>query len=218
MTNPTKKIFVPTDDLEKHGLATSCIRVFTVPILNVLPSSIIKKMMRKSSRDASDVIASSGSTHALEVMYTHSFRKFSRWTPKGIANTFWHTVVAQPKALRNRLKITRSAIDHNISLLIKERGQQNDINPIRVLSIAGGSSRATIQVVSDLKRNGIHQDIEVITLDKDQSALDIGKQLAEDAGVSSCFNWICGNAHDVSTLVPNKRFDIVEIVGLLDYF
>ncbi len=217
MTNITSK-FVPPGDLEKHSIATSCIRIFTVPLLNTLPSHIIKKMMRRSSRDASDVIASSGSTKSLEVMYTRSFRKSSKWTLRNIANTFWHDVVSQPKALRNRLKITSSAIDHNISSLIAERAQQQDTSPIRILSIAGGASRATIQVVADLRKKGIVQEIEVITIDKDRSALTIGKQLAADAEVSSSFHWICGNARDVSTLVPNKRFDVVEIVGLLDYF
>ncbi len=209
---------VPSDKLEKHSILTLGIRIFTVPILNMLPGSFIKKIMRRSSRDASDVIASSGSTQSLEVMYKRSFQKSSKWTLKYMANTFWHTVVSQPKALRNRLKITKSAIDHNVLSIISNPSEQHATNPIRILSIAGGSSRSTIQVVADLKNNGVTHEIEVFTIDKDQAALDIGKQLAMDAGVSSNFNWICGNANRVGTLIHDKRFDIIEIVGLIDYF
>ncbi len=210
---------VPTGDLEKHGLLTSGIRLFTVPLLNALPSSVIKKMMRRSSRDASTVVARGGSTHALEAMYTRYQRRiFAKGVMRGMADAFWHHVVSQPKALRNRLKIVRNALNSSVRALLQERNSQGSTEPVRILSIAGGSSRSIIQMILDLKKEGITHEIEVVTLDKDQSALDVGEKLATDADVSSSFHWVCGNARDVQVLVPGKKFDIIEIVGLLDYF
>jgi len=32
------------------------------------------------------------------------------------------------------------------------------------------------------------------------------------------FEWVHGNASEISTIFPSRKFNIVEIVGLLDYF
>jgi len=78
--------------LKKHGLIVKAIRIFSVPIMNTLPASLIKKMMKKSSKDAATVVVSGGSTHALEAMYTRNHRKlFSRGLFQGFADYFGTT-------------------------------------------------------------------------------------------------------------------------------
>lgn len=69
----------------------------------------------------------------------------------------------------------------------------------------------------DLKAKGVERATEVRVLDKDQSALDVGARVAHEAGVSARFTWVCGAAKDVRVLLPNTQFDIIEIVGLVDY-
>lgn len=209
---------VPPGGLEKHGVLTLCMRIVTVPLLNALPSACVKMIMTSTSFDASAVVAKGGSTHALEAMYTRYQRRlFSRGLLQGLADSFWHHVVSQPKALRNRLRIVRQLVKAETTALIQTRQEQRNSEPVRVLSIAGGSSRSIIQTIVDLKAAAWEPAIEVVTIDKDQSALDVGARVAHEAGVSGHFHWLCGAARDMVTLLPDARFDIIEIVGLVDY-
>lgn len=200
-----------TDEkLESHGLLIKLVRFFTVPILNALPASLIQKMMRKSSHDAATVVAKGGSTHALEAMYTRYHRSlFSRGFLQGIADLFWHHLVSQPKALRNRLRIVQL-------LLEKEIRTRNA--PVSILSIAGGSARSLIGTLATVRSGHFPHATQVVVLDKDETALEVGERIAASVGVGDCFEWIHGNANETASLLPNRKFDIVEIVGLLDYF
>ncbi|HEY4503988.1 MAG TPA: class I SAM-dependent methyltransferase family protein [Candidatus Paceibacterota bacterium] len=174
--------------------------------------------MIKSSQDASTVVKKGGTTHALEVMYTRYDRKiFSRGYIKGIADMFWHHIVSQPKALRNRLKIVRTVLREKIIDLINNHKGSNH-RVIFVLSIAGGSSRSIIYAINDLKNCGVNHQINIVTIDKDKSALEVGMGVAKEYGLQNNFEWINGNARDIEQLLPQKKFDIIEIVGLLDYF
>lgn len=197
-------------NLEIHGVLTKAARIFTVPLLNTLPALFIQRVMRASSHDAATVVAKGGSTHALEAMYTRYHRGlFSRGFFQGIADLFWHHLVSQPKALRNRLRIVQSLLEKEIRLRAE---------PVFILSIAGGSARSLINALAKLRAEHFPYTVRVIILDKDETALEVGKRVAVSAGVSDCFKWVRGNAGDIASLVPDMRFDIVEIVGLLDYF
>lgn len=130
---------VPKGDLETHGVLTASVRVVTVPVLNALPGPVIKKMMQRTSCDASTVVAKGGSTHALEAMYTRYERRlFLRGLLQGVADAFWHHVVSQPKALRNRLRIVRQLVEAETIAAIHKRERQNCSQPVRILSVAGG--------------------------------------------------------------------------------
>lgn len=189
-------------------------------MLNAVPASLIKRAMKKTSKDAAMTVEKSGSTHALEAMYTRDHRRlFSRGFSQGVADIFWHHIVSQPKAIRNRLKIVREIIRTDIETLAQERKESGNSDPIRILSIAGGSARSIIQAVSEVKGHSPEVQIEVVVIDKDQSALNVGAKIAQEAGLSKNFTWIVGNANKVQELLPaTTKFDLVEIVGLLDYF
>jgi len=204
------RVFSERENFEIHGVLTKATRIFTVPLLNALPASFIQRVMRASSHDAATVVAKGGSTHALEAMYTRYHRGiFSRGFLQGLADMFWHHFVSQPKALRNRLRIVQQ-------LLEKEIRSRN--TPVFVLSIAGGSARSLIQTSAKLQHEHFPQQVRVTVIDKDASALDVGKRVAASAGVSGLFQWIQGDAGKIGVLFPDIQFDIVEIVGLLDYF
>jgi len=208
-----------SDKLETHSFLTKIVRLFTVPLLNSIPSSLLQGAMKKTSRDAETVVHKGGSTHALEAMYTRYHRGFfSRGIKQGISDIFWHHLVSQPKAIRNRLRIVKELLRLKASSLVEGREDQNEKIPVSILSIAGGSSRSLIHMIADMHGEGIKYPIEVITIDKDKSALDIGEKVARENSVSECFRWVVGKANEVDTLVPGKQFDVIEIVGLLDYF
>lgn len=207
------------DKLETHNFLTKFVRLFSVPLLNSIPAFLMQKTMKKTSHDAATVVHKGGSTHALEAMYTRYHRSFfSRGFIQGVSDFFWHHIVSQPKAIRNRLRIVKNNLREKSLFLIKKRERDRIDIPIAILSIAGGSSRSIIHMIADMRSEGILYPIEVVTVDKDKSALDIGLRVAKENKVSESFNWITGKATEISEMMPCKQFDIVEIVGLLDYF
>lgn len=200
--------------LETHGLAIKAVRFFSVPLLNNVPERWLRFAMSRTSHDAATVVAHGGSTTALEAMYTrHHRRPFSRGFFQGIVDYFWHHVISQPKALRNRLKIVESLLEEEIAM----RASLHDVlaGPISILNVAGGSSRAVIQVLSKLKET---RGVAVTSIDKDERAIALGKRLAVSAGVAGHFRWIQGNVRDLEQFISSERFNIIEVVGLLDYF
>jgi len=210
------------EHLERHGFFVRLIRLFTVPILNTLPSSIIQFFMRKSSHDAATIVAKGGSTHALEAMYTRYHRKLFSWgILQGFADIFWHHIVSQPKAIRNRVKIIASILKDEIRRLVLVEKKRFDTvsvnnNPIQVLTIAGGSARSIVYALHSLVRQqGLN--LKVVNVDKDISALRCGEVLVSQYGLSDYFEWIEGNANNLGELVKDRKFDIIEVVGLIDY-
>lgn len=198
-------------ELETHNALVKFVRIFTVPLLNVLPAWFIKLLMQKSSHDAATVVAKGGSTHALEVMYTRYHRHpFARGFIVGLADFFWHHVISQPKALRNRLAI--------VEQLVTEKIKRQKKIPMKILNVAGGSSRAIIQTLSRFKKESYLPPIQIFTVDYDVSALALGKRIAADFGIEAHFNWIHGKAQEIADIFKDEVFDLIEIVGLLDYF
>ena len=197
-----------TQKLETHSLPVKIIRIMTVPTLNFLPKGVIQLFMKKSSKDAGTVVAKGGTTHALEAMYGRSQRKlFSRGISQGIADILWHHLISQAKSLRNRLKIVQGILEEKIILLFKIYNRQE----VSILSIAGGSSRSIMYTIKNLKAQGMSDHIHVVTIDKDETALDVGKRVASELNLENNFEWIHGTASQVATFFPYRKFDIVRL-------
>ena len=200
--------------LERRGFANSIIRFLTLPILNLIPEKALRKTAKASSKDASNILEKVGTTHALEVMYTRHHRKlFSRGILQGIADWYWHHVISQLKAIRNRLRI----VEHNLESELKER-IKNGQKKIKILTVGGGSSRAIIQTISKFIKEYPEADIKVINLDKDPTVIELGKKIAESFGVSASFEWVIDTASKIDSHINKNSVDIVEMVGLMDYF
>ncbi len=202
--------------LEKHTLVENILRVVTVPVMNILPASLVQGTMHATSHDAGTVAKNGGSTHALEAMYSRYHRSlFSRGLFQGIADYFWHHVISQPRALRNRLKIVESLIQKEMVRLV-ESGQKE----IAILNLGGGSSRALIHSVSHLHKKGASFSVKITTVDKDARAIALGKKIAESFSMGDVFTWVEEDARRVLGEMPknSQHFDIIEMVGLLDYF
>ncbi len=151
---------------------------------------------------------------ALEVMYGHKKKGiFSNGILIGLSNYFWHHVISQPKALKNRLKIVEDVVSTRLVKHI-ENGNTN----IRVLNIGGGSSRALIHTISRFKEDGHDLNVKIVNIDKDARAIEVGKRVAEEHGLENVFDWIHDDARNLDSIVSPESFDIVEMVGLMDYF
>lgn len=209
------KINVSKDGhLEKMGIFNFIIRLLTIPILNVIPDRFLRKTAKASSKDANNILENVGSAHALEIMYSRNHRKlFSRGIFQGIADWYWHHVISQLKAVRNRLRIVENSLEHDLKKRI-EKGEKD----IKILTIGGGSSRAIIQTISRLLNKNPGIEITVTNLDRDPTVIDLGKKIAESFNVSASFKWIIDTASKIDLYIEKGTIDIIEMVGLMDYF
>lgn len=140
-----------------------------IPFLNLLPAGF-SKIIKKSDGAAAHVIEQKTSHNALETLYgsgrTHKskniFQKFFRYVWFNMDN---------PKAVRNRLRLTKKEINLAIRNITSHKKQ------IKLLSIASGSARSTVEVLRSFDSNDL--DIEVSFLDKNPQALECSKALAE---------------------------------------
>lgn len=192
------------EELEHHPFYVKFLRFFTVPILNSIPSRVLQRLIRRTSPAyGAKVIERPGTTHSLEAMYTKNKPSFLQ----NLADFFWHNVVSQPKAVRNRLRIVEKILNDE---LVTASGN------VQIFNLGGGSSRAIIGVVSRHKDRALK--IHVTTIDKDPRAIELGKETAHRFGVGEMFNWINDDVRNLRKLAAPNSADIVEMVGLLDYF
>jgi len=209
-----KILLAKNKNLEKHGFFAKLIRLFSVPLLNRLPSFLVKKVMKKTSDDAAVVIDNTGTTHALEIMYTrHNRNLFARGFCYGLGNLFWHYLISQSKAARNRLKIVEEMLEKEILSLCKNKKKN-----ITILSIGGGSCRAVIETIARISGKFPDCNIKAINIDKSKRAIELGKKIAEENNVSGKLKWINSTASKLDLFVASEAIDIIEMVGLLDYF
>ena len=210
-----KTVIADDKNLERHSFFVRLIRIFSVPILNNLPNYLLRGFMKNSSRDAKIVLNNVGSARALEIMYGRYkkglfFGGFSR----GIADLFWHHCVSQPKGVRNRLKIVENNFDQEIRDILERKTEKK----ISILTIGGGSARGIVEVLnknSDILKGW---EVSVVNVDKSLKAIELGKELAREFGLYDKFTWVNDLAQNVASLVVKNSIDIVEMVGLLDYF
>lgn len=210
------QIIVASDkNLENHNFLIKFIRVFSVPLLNNLSDSFLKRFMRSSSRDAEVVLDNVGSARALEVMYGRYRRNlFSRGFFQGIADFFWHHCVSQPKGVRNRLEIVKVNLEKEIINILKNEKEKN----INILTIGGGSARGIVEVLNKYSNQLKEWNISVINIDKSLKAIELGKELSREFNLYDKFKWINDLAQNIKFLISSNSTDIIEMVGLLDYF
>lgn len=195
-------------EMEEHAIYVKALRVLTVPLLNAIPGSILQKLIKKSSPYGAQVLEKPGSTHALETMYTKHENTAKRLITN-FTDFFWHNFVSQPKAVRNRLRIVEDILEKEIVNSKK--------NEITIYNIGGGSSRAIIKTISKAMQK-IDSEIKITTVDKDARALELGEKISTKFGVQANFKWLNGDVRDLGRIFEEDSADIIEMVGLLDYF
>lgn len=214
----SKKFTAYIDTDKSLGLETNTIfknffNVFFIPILNSLPKNF-KNTIKKTNNSAAVVIDNVTTHKALEVLYSKG-ELFS--VNKFLTNIFkkvWFNV-NNSKAVRNRLRLVKKELNN----FLKERIKEEDKN-IKVISIASGSSRAIIEVVKS-ENYHVGTNLSLTFLDKSEHAINYSKKLStEISHLPISLNWVqdtVGSYLDKNKDLNNK-FDVVEIVGLLDYF
>lgn len=200
----------PTLMLESNNFFKKIFNLLFIPILNLLPRNF-KHIIKKTNKSASVVIDNATNHKALEVLYS----KGELFSLKKIGAKFFQYVwfnINNSKAVRNRLKLVKRELRNHLELISKFD------RDIEVLSIASGSSRAIIEVVKH-GRYLSNSKLSITFLDKNENAINYSKNLSTDIShLPIKLEWIHDSAGNFLRNAPNKKYDIVEIVGLLDYF
>jgi hypothetical protein len=205
--------YVDTDpdlSLESNSILRKFIDLFFLPVLNNLPKDF-KHLIKKTNNAAKVVIDNATSHKALEVLYS----KGELFSIKKLGNHFFKYIwfnVHNSKAVRNRLKFVKRELKNHL-----ENIADTD-RDVEIISIASGSSRAIIETV---KHGHYRQDakLAITFLDKNEHAISYSKQLSTDIEhLPIKLEWIQDTVGNFFRSLPEKKYDVVEIVGLLDYF
>lgn len=207
------KSFVDNDrdlGLETNSIPRKFLNLFLVPILNNLPKDF-KHKIKKTNEAASEVIDNVTNHNALEVLYSKGNLFSTKKFLKKIFQHVWFNV-DNSKGVRNRLKLVRRELKRHLQEI------SSSDKEINIISIASGSSRAVIETINE----GRYLDgtkLSVTFLDKNPEAIKYSKGLSETISHENIdLEWINDTVGNYLRGLPNKKFDVVEIVGLLDYF
>lgn len=198
--------------LEQNSPIRLLLNTFLIPILNNLPIKS-RELIKKSNKAVSDIVDNATNHKALEILYHNGYKKDLKKMYEKISNAIWLNT-NNSKAVRNRLKI----VNHEISSKLREL-ITSEKSEISMVSIAAGSARAVIEALEANPAND--KKISVTFIDKSESALEYSKDLLNTKEFSKqsnyTFKWISDTVNgflDKNT----EKFDIVEMVGLMDYF
>lgn len=147
---------------------------------------------------------------ALEIIYTYSWEKTAG---KGMLERILTHILfnfMNAKAVRNRLRLVKQELRQAILSLSKDE--------IHIMSLGSGSARAVIEVLAEMKNQNNGKNYTATLVDKSKSALEYSKRLAEERGVSENLTPVKGMLEEFVKNGQNCPPDIVEMVGILDYF
>lgn len=197
-------------DFEKHNLLKQIVRVPLVWFLGILPPKISHRLFTEWSNDAKQASRWAKTYKALEIIYTFPERRVRGEV--SIGDIFWQTILSNARAVRNRLKL----IEHLLKNLIVERSVKTE--PVRILSLGSGAGRALIETVATLDRE---VSVKVAYFDRSRSAIKFSQRLSKEIigdEKQNNFQWVCTKTENLQDSFTDFSPDIVEMVGLLDYF
>ncbi len=114
-------------------------------------------------------------------------------------------------AARNR----RRVVIDRLTQLIAEKNQQSIATPIRILGIGAGPGQHVQHAI--IRGQVDPKNVRADLIDRDADAFGYGKELARQLGIHDCVNFIQGDAIEVSTILPGVQFDIVKLIGIVEY-
>lgn len=207
-------VVVDRDKNMKYEIHNWAIKIFRIPlmlILNMLPARLARAIFLAFSGpngDTRTVFRSAGTYKALEVMYTFPVRRAKGETNK--SDFFWEYFLSNARSIRNRLLLVK----REILAAIKKSGQRKE--EVRLLSLGSGSARAVFEAVSMLNNE---PPVHIKLIDISRKAISFSKELALSFNLDQDrIEWHRDYAHNLEKYCQNFYPDVVEMVGLLDYY
>lgn len=202
-------LLAPENGFENHNWFTKIVRIPMIWVLNALPIPIGRFLFLAFSGSNGDTRIAfrwPATYKPLERMYTFYKRRAKRET--NTSDNFWELFLDNSRAIRNRLKVLKQELPEAIQEVARRKGRVN------LLSLGSGSARGVFKVVSDLNSK---YPTRVELIDMSRRAINFSKKLALSYGISD-IKWHRDLAQNLEKYCKNSRPDIVEVVGLLDYF
>lgn len=198
----------PSYEQKRKGIVEWTRKQF-IKLLNVLPEKLAQFVFLAFSGkngDTTVVFKHVGTWQALEPIYTYPERRIKGKT--SLSSRFWWGILDNTKALRNRLTLVKK----ELSLSIQTITIGKDV--VRILSIGSGSARSVIETIASF--NGQWRT-EVMLIDSDPTAIEFSKSLADQFHINYTTRFT-GNFLYLERDVTQFNPDVIELVGLLDYF
>jgi len=177
-----------------------------------------KFLLIRYSKMSRDIKRLRASHQALEIIYTYAWKKTkgSNMLDRVVTHLNQRFFISNCKAVRNRLKLVRNEVKRAILALGRNFGKKE----ITIVSLGAGSARAIIEVLAELMWLHYPLRFTVILVDISKSALRYSERLAEEFGIADSVNWIrvCGLLEEFIKNTHDHRPDIIEMVGVMDYF
>jgi len=203
---------IPIEYKERKGenvpLWVKILRPGVIFLLNLLSSSLGRRAFTMFCGEQGDTVRvrkGIASHRALEVMYTYPERKESGTT--SIFDDFWENILFNARSIRARLRL----VEEELGKAIHSRNK----DPVNIVSLGSGSARAVIETLQKL--NGSPR-VEAWLIDMSRRSLEYSKKLAGENGIASQMKWFRDYAQNIDRHCKKWTPDIVEMVGLLDYY
>jgi hypothetical protein len=193
---------------DKNSPIRKATNAVLIPALNVLPVGT-RKLLRKTHVSGAEIIEHATTHKAMEVLYDIKPRPEANWLQNFFLSIWLGT--NNSKAVRNRLKLVKREIKNKI----KDLALQN--KEIRILNIASGAASAVTESINEISSvEGLN--ISATFIDMNHEAISFSQELAGSHRYRSSFEWIHDSSDNyLENSGKGKKFDIVEMVGLLEY-
>lgn len=153
-----------------------------------------------------------GTYLALDMVYNSRTNYYPqmKWLDRLMTWLWQDVIMINTKGVRNRLRL----VERELYRLIINLANRNGTHEIRLLSVACGSAQGVLNVVERCKKGGI--SVQVTLLDLSQEALAFCQRQSSARGIKVTL--INENTRYLEKMVEEgQRFDVIEIVGFLDY-
>ncbi len=190
---------------------------FILNHLHLVPG--MNNIARKTNRGAREVLENKTTHQALEVLYRKGDTGKKETFLGNIFRSLWF-FTDNAKGVRNRLRIVKNGI---VRELVNIHSDECHNNTVHMLSIASGSARAVLEAIQRAREMNVEKDIHVTFLDKSPQAISYSRTLAqsvcdEDVLKKTHMQWVTDTASNFTKYADEGSLDIIEMVGLLDYF
>lgn len=168
----------------------------------LIPATILRALLgRSQSPLIRETLRAPGAWPAMEIIYDNA-------SPVSYLDRL---------ALRsNPLTIaTRNRKRYVVSELTNWIRSASAHGPVTILGVGAGPGRHVQEAI--VRSNVAASQIRAILVDRDPSAFELGKRLAREYGIDDAVQFVQGDARDIQHILPGTRFNIVKLIGLIEY-
>ncbi len=196
-----------SQEYEKISFFLRAFNFFWMVVATIFPYKWGHKLLIQSKK-AEVIKTFSTQYRALEEMYNFTGKQLKPdWV--SLFDFIWLNQ-RNPRALRNRLRLFKKILMNEINQ--RSKSKKN----ISIVSLGSGSARGVVEVISEIDLSLIN--IQASLVDRDINAINYSRELARKYGVGDNVNQHLLNIEDSYDLVSKKAPDIIEMVGIVDYF